>query len=59
VVTADVPDFALVAGVPARQLGWVGEAGVRLERLATGLWRCPRTGATYTEEDGTLRGDAQ
>jgi acetyltransferase-like isoleucine patch superfamily enzyme len=59
VVTVDVPDFALVAGVPARRLGWVGEAGVRLERLAATRWRCPRTGATYTEEDGSLREDAQ
>src|SRR3954465_6224698 len=30
VVTEDVPDFALVAGVPARRIGWVGRAGVRL-----------------------------
>src|ERR1700749_1358543 len=30
VVTRDVPDFALVAGVPARRLGWVGRAGERL-----------------------------
>lgn len=31
VVTADVPDYALVAGVPARQIGWVCECGQRLD----------------------------
>lgn len=31
VVTKDVPDFALVAGVPARRIGWVGRSGARLE----------------------------
>ena len=30
VVTHDVPDFALMAGVPARQIGWVDEKGVRI-----------------------------
>ena len=30
VVTKDIPDFALVAGVPARRIGWVGRAGVKL-----------------------------
>ena len=43
VVTRDVPDFALVAGVPARRLGWVGRAGVRLDSHL----RCPVTGQQY------------
>ena len=31
VVTKDVPDYALVAGVPARKIGWVCECGKRLD----------------------------
>lgn len=55
VVTRDVPDFALVAGTPARRIGWVGRAGARLEALDSGRWRCPQTGEVYTEDDGALR----
>jgi UDP-2-acetamido-3-amino-2,3-dideoxy-glucuronate N-acetyltransferase len=43
VVTKDVPDFALMAGNPARRIGWVGRSG---ERLGADL-RCPRTGERY------------
>jgi UDP-2-acetamido-3-amino-2,3-dideoxy-glucuronate N-acetyltransferase len=55
VVTRDVPDFALVAGMPARRIGWVGHAGVRLAASGDGRWRCPQTGELYVEEDGVLR----
>jgi acetyltransferase-like isoleucine patch superfamily enzyme len=48
VVVADVPDFALVAGVPARFVRWVGRAGVALVPDGDGRLRCPRTGARYT-----------
>lgn len=54
VVTRDVPDYALVAGVPARRIDWVGEAGVRLEDAGDGSWRCPQTGTSYVESDGVL-----
>lgn len=45
VVTRDVPDFALMAGVPARRIGWMSHAGVR---LGTDLV-CPETGRRYRE----------
>ncbi|WP_460065577.1 acyltransferase [Streptomyces sp. YKOK-I1] len=56
VVTRDVPDFALVVGVPARRIGWVGRAGVRLTEHEgeSGVWECPRTGELYDEKDGVL-----
>lgn len=52
-VTKDVPDFALVAGTPARQIGWVGRAGLRLEQIDdTGEeWLCPSTGVKYRVTD--------
>jgi UDP-2-acetamido-3-amino-2,3-dideoxy-glucuronate N-acetyltransferase len=56
VVTKDVPDFALVAGVPARRIRWVGRAGEPLEPAGdAGTWRCPRTGDLYLEAEGVLR----
>ena len=54
VVTRDVADFALVAGVPARHIGWVGRAGEKLLAEGQGRWRCPRTGELYDERDGGL-----
>jgi UDP-2-acetamido-3-amino-2,3-dideoxy-glucuronate N-acetyltransferase len=54
VVTKDVPDFALVAGVPARRIRWVGKAGVPLERDGDD-WVCPTTGERYREEDDVLK----
>ena len=54
VVTRDVPAFALVAGVPATQIGWVGHAGRRLVSQGAGRWSCPETGALYSESGGAL-----
>ena len=43
VVTSDVPAYALMAGVPARRIGWMGKAGVKLDRDL----KCPLTCAQY------------
>jgi UDP-2-acetamido-3-amino-2,3-dideoxy-glucuronate N-acetyltransferase len=48
VVTRDVPPFALVVGNPARRIGWVSHAGVRLGPDLV----CPRSGRRYREIDG-------
>lgn len=55
VVTRDVPDYALVVGVPARQIGWVSRAGVRLEEIGEGKFECPQTGEQYEISDNNLR----
>ena len=54
VVIKDVPDFALVAGVPAKRIRWVGRAGVPLEPAGDGQLVCPQTGARYVENDEIL-----
>lgn len=58
VVTRDVPDFALVAGTPARRIKWVGRAGVPLANERNGRWRCPITAEMYFEDDGVLQLEA-
>ncbi|AQP50479.1 acyltransferase [Tessaracoccus flavescens] len=55
VVTKDVPDFALVAGVPAKRIRWVGRVGVPLEPgEGEGAWVCPESGQKYQEQDDIL-----
>jgi len=51
VVTRDVPAYALMVGVPARQKGWVSRVG---EILGDDLV-CPRTGEKYIVEKGQLK----
>jgi UDP-2-acetamido-3-amino-2,3-dideoxy-glucuronate N-acetyltransferase len=55
VVTHDVPDYAMMTGVPARQSGWVSEAGCRLEFDETGLALCPETGQKYQLNDNQVK----
>lgn len=55
VITQDVPDFALVVGVPSRHIGWMSEYGERLDLPLSGCAKtvCPRTGSVY-ELTGSL-----
>jgi len=57
VINRDVPDYALMVGVPARQIGWMSEFGERLDLPLTGAGRtvCPHTGDTYVLEAGRLQ----
>ena len=55
VVTRNVPDYALVTGVPARQVGWMGEHGERLEKLDERTWVCPATQKRYALTEQGLR----
>lgn len=60
VINRDVPDYALMVGVPARQLGWMSEAGYRLEVVSSASsadsperLRCTGTDVLY-ERRGTV-----
>ena len=49
VVTKDVPNYALVAGVPAKRIRWVGRAGVPLEEIGNNRFRCPKDQSYYRQ----------
>jgi UDP-2-acetamido-3-amino-2,3-dideoxy-glucuronate N-acetyltransferase len=50
VVTGKVPAHALMAGVPARMVGWVCRCGARLIEDQARVWRCPRCGEAFDEQ---------
>ena len=56
VVNCDVKPFALVVGVPARQIGWMSAYGERVDLplKGAGVWTCPHTGETYQLADQQL-----
>ena len=54
VVTKHVPDYALVVGNPARQIGWMSEYGHRLNFDENGVAECPESGDKYTLNENTV-----
>ena len=56
-VNKDGPDYGLIAGIPARQLGWMSEFGERLDLPLCGNAEatCPNTGATYVLSGRSVR----
>lgn len=56
VVSRDVPDFALMVGVPARQIGWMSAFGERLDLPLEGEAECtcPHTGDRYRLQGSTV-----
>lgn len=55
VVTKDVPDYALLVGNPARQIGWVSEYGHRLNFDENGIATCPETDQKYELKNKTVK----
>ena len=56
VVNKDVPPYALMVGVPARQIGWMSEFGeqIPLPLTGSGEYECPHSGQHYRLDDGPL-----
>lgn len=56
VVNKDVPAYALMVGVPAKQIGWMSEYGEQLDLPLTGeaQARCNQTNVTYVLKNGTV-----
>ena len=56
VINKDVKPYALMVGVPARQIGWMSQHGDQLNIPLTGTAQtlCPATGMRYTLQNGEL-----
>lgn len=56
VINRDVPDYALMVGVPAKQIGWMSEYGEQLDLPLSGNSeiKCPHTGKIYRLEGNVL-----
>jgi UDP-2-acetamido-3-amino-2,3-dideoxy-glucuronate N-acetyltransferase len=55
VVTKNVPDYALLVGNPAKQIGWVSEYGHRLNFDENGVAFCPETGQEYLKSSNEVK----
>lgn len=54
VVTKDVPDYSLIVGVPAKQIGWISEAGVRLKFDENNEAFCEKSKKKYRLENDNV-----
>jgi UDP-2-acetamido-3-amino-2,3-dideoxy-glucuronate N-acetyltransferase len=56
VVVKNVPNYALVVGNPAKQIGWVGKSGLKLEKVSESknLYVCPVSRVNYVEDSGKM-----
>jgi UDP-2-acetamido-3-amino-2,3-dideoxy-glucuronate N-acetyltransferase len=55
VITKDVPDYALLVGNPAKQIGWVSEFGHRLTFNELGLATCQESAQEYQLENSQVK----
>ncbi len=55
VVTKDVPDYALIVGVPGRQAGWMNRHGHKLVFDDEGISVCPESGLRYQRRDNVVK----
>ena len=55
-INKDIKDFALMVGVPAKQIGWMSRYGERilLPLKGEGVWECQKTGEKYTLKDDKI-----
>ncbi|MCW8932693.1 MAG: N-acetyltransferase, partial [Gammaproteobacteria bacterium] len=56
-VNKNVPDYALMVGIPAKQIGWMSQHGEQLALPLTGKaqTKCPHTGKIYILENQSLK----
>jgi UDP-2-acetamido-3-amino-2,3-dideoxy-glucuronate N-acetyltransferase len=57
VINKDVKAFSLMAGVPAKQIGWMSRFGeqIKLPISGDGKWSCSNTDDVYIMTDGSIR----
>ena len=55
VVTKDVPDYGLVVGIPGKLIGWVSEAGKRLNFDKDGFAFCEKSKKKYQLKEGLVK----
>ncbi len=55
VVTKDVPDYALIQGVPGRQVDWISRHGHKMREVEPGIFVCPESGWHYQIQNDVCR----